>query len=45
MSFSLSVSSNAVSFFDADLFEGEEFFYDVSFYDDAAIEDLKTSGS
>jgi hypothetical protein len=41
MSFTLSISSNAVSFVDADLFEGEEFFYDVSFYDDASIKDVK----
>ena len=41
MSFTLSISSNATSFVEADLFESQEFFYDVSFYDDAAIEELK----
>jgi len=41
MSFTLSISSNASSFVNADLFEGEEFFYDVSFYDDASIKDVK----
>ncbi len=41
MSFTLSISSNATNFFEADLFESQEFFYDVSFYDDAALEELK----
>ena len=41
MSFTLSISSNATSFVEADLFESQDFFYDVSFYDDAAIEELK----
>lgn len=41
MSFTLSISSDATNFFEADLFESQEFLYDVSFYDDAAIEDLK----
>jgi len=41
MSFTLSISSNGISFSEADLFLGEEFFYDVSFYDDVSIEDLK----
>lgn len=41
MSFTLSISINNVSFNEVDLFQEQELFYDVSFYDDVEIDKIK----
>lgn len=41
MSFTLSISIDNVSFNDVDLFEEQELFYDVSFYDDVELDKVK----
>ncbi len=41
MSFTLSISSDNVTFYEVDLFEEQELFYEASFYDDVDVSTIK----